>query len=63
MTGGRLKEKILSMPDIYNFVTTDQLDALEKRLLIVFATIEYCKNLRQYENNVKKYFSTNKNIL
>lgn len=38
------------MPDILKFLTDENLEALEKRLFLVFATIEYCRKLKQAES-------------
>ncbi|KAJ8925971.1 hypothetical protein NQ315_009826 [Exocentrus adspersus] len=50
LTGGRLREKLESMPDIHNVVTEDHLNAMEKRLLIIFATIEYCRHQKRIDH-------------
>ncbi|XP_050500165.1 glycosaminoglycan xylosylkinase homolog [Diabrotica virgifera virgifera] len=47
LTGGRLTEKLQKMPNIKNLITTDHLQAMEDRLLIIFATIEYCKKYKK----------------
>lgn len=52
LTGGNLGEKIRLMPDINNFLTKDHLDALEKRLSLVFATIEFCKKVKQAQSTL-----------
>lgn len=51
LRGGRLKEFLESIPDIKTAVTKAHLAAIEKRLLIVFATIEYCKSVTRNKNN------------
>ncbi|KAF7279690.1 hypothetical protein GWI33_006850 [Rhynchophorus ferrugineus] len=43
LAGGELSRKMLLMPDITNLITKDHLNAMEKRLLLIFATIEYCR--------------------
>lgn len=43
LSGGYLTEKMQKMPDIENIVTQEHLEAIEQRLLLVYATIEYCK--------------------
>ncbi|KAJ8976098.1 hypothetical protein NQ317_008436 [Molorchus minor] len=47
LTGGKLREKLESIPQISNVITEDHLKAIEERLLIVFATVEYCAHYRQ----------------
>ncbi|KAJ8935401.1 hypothetical protein NQ314_012820 [Rhamnusium bicolor] len=50
LTGGELRKKLESMPDINNFITEDHLKAIEARLLIIFATIEYCKHYKEADH-------------
>lgn len=50
LTGGRLREKLESMPDIHNFITEDHLIAIEKRLLIIFSAVEYCKHQKKIDH-------------
>ncbi|GJQ66529.1 hypothetical protein Trydic_g4515 [Trypoxylus dichotomus] len=52
LSGGALKEKLKLMPDIRNFVTDDHLDALERRLLIVYAAIEFCMSVNKEKPNI-----------
>ncbi|XP_018577764.1 glycosaminoglycan xylosylkinase homolog [Anoplophora glabripennis] len=59
LTGGILREKLESMPDIHNLITEDHLIAIEKRLLIVFSTIEYCKHQKQIEHYLLYFFFIN----
>ncbi|KAJ8958640.1 hypothetical protein NQ318_016365, partial [Aromia moschata] len=49
LTGGKLRERLESMPDIGNIITEDHINAIEERLLIIFATVEYCTH-KQEEN-------------
>ncbi|XP_056634983.1 glycosaminoglycan xylosylkinase homolog [Diorhabda sublineata] len=44
LTGGRLTKKLKKMPGINNLITSEHLKAMEDRLLLIFATIEYCKD-------------------
>ncbi|EFA06532.1 glycosaminoglycan xylosylkinase homolog [Tribolium castaneum] len=46
LAGGQLRKKIETMPDLEKLLISDHLRALEERLMIVFATIEYCKTLK-----------------
>lgn len=41
------------MPDVNNFVMDEHFQAIEERLLIIYATVEYCKNKN---NNKVKIF-------
>ncbi|XP_018331863.1 glycosaminoglycan xylosylkinase homolog [Agrilus planipennis] len=43
LSGGRIKEYLQQMPYVYELITHHHLDAIERRLLIVYATIQYCK--------------------
>ncbi|KAJ3646435.1 hypothetical protein Zmor_024023 [Zophobas morio] len=45
LAGGNLRKKLESIPNITNLLTAAHMTAMEERLLIVFATIEYCKNV------------------
>ncbi|XP_044265795.1 glycosaminoglycan xylosylkinase homolog [Tribolium madens] len=49
LAGGHLRKKIELMPDIHQLLISDHLKAVEERLMIVFATIEYCKNHAKVE--------------
>ncbi|KAG5884756.1 hypothetical protein JTB14_029237 [Gonioctena quinquepunctata] len=51
LTGGTIREKLEKMPGVTDLVTEDHLKAIEKRLLLVFATIEYCRHKKQKEHN------------
>lgn len=44
LAGGNLAKLLKLMPDIENFLTQDHIKAMEERLLLIFATVEYCKN-------------------
>lgn len=46
VSGGYLTEKLQLMPDIKNIVTEQHLKAIEDRLLLIYATIEYCKTVK-----------------
>ncbi|CAH0552040.1 unnamed protein product [Brassicogethes aeneus] len=52
LRGGKLREYLDSMPKIWDIVTKAHLIAIEKRLQIVFATVEYCKSIKRREQNV-----------
>lgn len=49
ISGGFLTEKLKLMPDIKNFIADEHINAIEERLLIVYATIEYCRNKSKYK--------------
>lgn len=40
------------MPDVNNLITNEHLNAIERRLLIVFATVEYCRTRNKVEHNM-----------
>lgn len=44
ISGGFLTEKLQLMPNIEEIVTQEHLKAMEERLLLVYATMEYCKS-------------------
>lgn len=48
LTGGRLTKKLKEMPNIDHLITSEHLKAMEERLFIIFATIEYCKDKYLY---------------
>lgn len=43
LRGGRLVEQLRKIPNINKLITSEHLKAVDERLLIIFATIEYCK--------------------
>ncbi|KAK9736517.1 Golgi casein kinase, C-terminal, Fam20 [Popillia japonica] len=52
LSGGVLKEKLKLMPNIGNFVTDAHLDALERRLLFIYATVEFCMSTNKEKINI-----------
>nr|XP_022913746.1 glycosaminoglycan xylosylkinase homolog [Onthophagus taurus] len=44
LSGGVLTESIKKMPDVDSFVSYKHLEAIERRLLLVYATIELCNS-------------------
>lgn len=44
LRGGNLRALLKLMPDIDNFLTEAHLKAMEERLLLIFAAVEYCKH-------------------
>ncbi|CAH2005600.1 unnamed protein product [Acanthoscelides obtectus] len=50
LTGGKLKEMLRMMPDIESIITPDHLEALDQRLLLIFAAVEYCRHHKQGEH-------------
>nr|XP_023011969.1 glycosaminoglycan xylosylkinase homolog [Leptinotarsa decemlineata] len=50
LTGGTIREHLEMIPGVKAMVTEDHLRAIEQRLLIVFATTEYCRHFKQSEH-------------
>lgn len=46
LAGGALSKYMRLMPDIQNVLTEPHLRAMEHRLRLVFATVEFCKERR-----------------
>lgn len=46
ISGGFVTAKLQLMPDIESIVTQEHLKAIEERLLLIYATIEYCSAIK-----------------
>lgn len=55
LAGGMLSEKIRKMPDLEEIIWTQHFAAMDQRLLIIFATVEFCKN-KNKENHGNQGF-------
>lgn len=43
LAGGKLEENLKAIPGISDIVTEEHIRAIDDRLLIIFATVEYCR--------------------
>ncbi|CAH1163612.1 unnamed protein product [Phaedon cochleariae] len=50
LTGGKIKQNLELMPDIQTLTTQEHLTAIEERLLLVFATFEFCRHKQNDES-------------
>ncbi|XP_060526532.1 glycosaminoglycan xylosylkinase homolog [Cylas formicarius] len=47
LTGGKIEEYIRTVPDIESSVAVSHWRAMDQRLLLIFATVEYCKQIKK----------------
>lgn len=52
LSGGTLKESLQIMPQIYKIVTENHIEAINERLLFVYAAVEYCRNRNKIYHNL-----------
>ncbi|KAF5283951.1 hypothetical protein FQA39_LY17192 [Lamprigera yunnana] len=49
LSGGLLKKLLALIPNVYSFVTEAHLNAIDHRLNLVYATVEFCREKNKFE--------------
>ncbi|KAF5280407.1 hypothetical protein FQR65_LT03216 [Abscondita terminalis] len=52
LSGGLLKQMLISIPNVLNYVTKLHLNAIEQRLYIVYAAVEFCQDRNEDDHNI-----------